>query len=98
MEQRAARFEHPGEVLVKRSPVHVRRFAQRARRRIMDDCREFPILEALHDLRRVFRAPDGEQQNRTMGWVDRSVKRSVQTMVRSNSIQNRIFKFQGYVR
>lgn len=95
MEQRAARFEHPGEVLVKGSPVHVRRFAQRARRRVVDDRREFPILEALHDLRRVFRAPGGEQQKRTMGSINRWVKTSVQTMVPPNSLQSWGFKFQG---
>ena len=68
MKQRAARLEHPGEVLVKGSPVHVRRFAQRARRRVVDDRRELSVFKALHDLRReFFRAPDGEQQKQAMG-------------------------------
>lgn len=51
VEQRTTRLEHPREVLVECGAIHIRGFAQGARRWVVNDCGEFAIREALHQLR-----------------------------------------------
>lgn len=53
VKQRAAWLEHPREVLVKSGAVHVRRLAEGAGRRIVDNGGEFAVLESFHKLHAV---------------------------------------------
>lgn len=50
MEQGATWLEHPCELLVESGPVHVRRLAEGAGRRVVDDRGKLAVLEVFNEL------------------------------------------------
>lgn len=56
MEQCATWLEHPRELPVESGPIHVRRLAEGAGRRVVDDRGELAVLEPFNELLQVPRA------------------------------------------